>query len=138
MAMSSRKTSRAQMATLLGQIATFVNVYDHQVKNFDGKSPVATIHSDGTKQLFPDCLYEWHRFLVTLWWKRTDDDATEDYIDDLARDVRQKIYDNVTAGSYWNDIEFDEEYSTMDYVILDGEMYRREIIRVSALVIGGA
>lgn len=136
--MTSRKTSRGQLATLLGAISTFVAVYDHQVSNFDGKSPVATIHSDGTRQQFPDYLREWHRFQITLWWKRTDDDATEDYIDDLAKDVRQKIYDNVDEPGYWIDVEFDEEFSAMDYVILDGQMYRREIIRVSMLVVGGA
>lgn len=137
--MTSRKTSRGQLATLLGDnVATFVAVYDHEVKNFDGKSPVATIHSDGTRQQFPDYLREWHRFILTLWWKRADDDATEDYVDDLAKDVRQTIYDNIEAAGYWYDVEFDEEYSTMDYVMLDGEMYRREIIRLSVLVIGGA
>jgi len=136
--MTSRKTSRGQLATLLGTISTFVAVYDHEVKNFDGKSPVATIHSDGSRQQFPDYLREWHRFIVTLWWKRADDDATEDYIDDLAKDTRQKLYDNIEAAGYWHDIEFDEEYSTMDYVLLDGEMYRREMIRLSVLVVGGA
>jgi len=136
--MTSRKTSRGQLATLLGQVTTFVNVYDHEVKNFDGRSPVATIHSDGTMQEFPWCLREWHRFIVTLWWKRTDDDATEDYLDDLAKDVRQKLYDNAEESGYWADIKFDEEFSTQDYVILDGEMYRREMIRLSCLVIGGA
>mgnify|MGYP001568737700 CR=1 FL=1 len=136
--MTSRKTSRAQMATLLSAITTFVAVYDHEVKNFDGKSPVATVHSDGSMQTFPDYLREKHRFIVTLWWKRADDDATEDYIDDLAKNVRQKLYDNVGAAGYWHDIEFDEEYSQLDYVILDGEMYRRETIRVAVLVVGGA
>ncbi len=136
--MTSRKTSRAQIAALLSAITTFVAVYDHEVKNFDGKSPVATVHSDGSKQQFPDYLREWHRFLITLWWKRTDDDATEDYMDDLAKSVRQKLYDNVEEPGYWHDIEFDEEYSQMDYVILDGTMYRREMIRVAVLVVGGA
>lgn len=136
--MTSRKTSRAQMATLLGEISTFVAVYDHEVTNFDGKSPVGTIHSDGSRQQFPDYLREWHRFVVTLWWKRADDDATEDYLDDLAKAVRQKLYDNVEESGYWHEIEFDEEYSEMDYVILDGEMYRRERIRVAVLVVGGA
>lgn len=136
--LTSRKTSRAQMATLLGEISTFVAVYDHQTKNIDGKSPVGMVHSDGSMQTFPDYLREWHRFIVSLLWKRSDDDATEDYIDDLAKDVRQKLYDNVDEAGYWHDIEFDEEFSEMDYVLIDGEQYRRELIRVAVLVVGGA
>ena len=136
--LTSRKTSRAQMATLLGEISTFVAVYDHRTNNIDGKSPVGMVHSDGSMQTFPDYLREWHRFIISLLWKRADDDATEDYIDDLAKDVRQKLYDNVDEAGYWHDIEFDEEYSEMDYVLIDGEQYRREMIRVAVLVVGGA
>lgn len=131
----TRKTARQHMATLLGTITTFVAVYDHEPKNPGGRSPIATIHSDGTRTTFPDFARQWHRLIITLWWKRTDGDATEDYIDDLANEVRQKLIDNTQIASKWADLEFDEEFSEMDYVLLDGTMYRRERIRVSAYII---
>lgn len=139
--LTSRKTRRQQLASLLDtNVTDLVAVYDHQVKNFGGRSPVATVHSDGTRTVFPDYTREYHRFLITLWWKRSDDEDTEDYIDDLAQAVRQTLINHAEEPGYWSDIFFEDEqtgidYSQMDYVILDGVMYRRELIRVVTLVI---
>ena len=136
----SRKTSRAQIAVLLNQITTFVAVYDHEMKNFDGRSPVAMVNSDGSRQQFPFYTQQWHRFRISLFWKRADDDATDDYLDDLATAVLQKLYDNAEESGYWADIDFapggEGEYSEMDYVLVDGEQYRREVIRIAVQVIG--
>jgi len=140
--LTSRKTVRTRMATRIkAAVTTLVEVYDHQVKDFGGRSPVLTIHSDGTRSTFPDYTREYHSFILSLWWKRTDDDATEDYIDDLGKDVRQWLIDNTADAGYWHDLSFDDVgdgeggRSQMDYVLLDGVMYRREMIRVTALVI---
>jgi hypothetical protein len=122
MAMSSRKTSRAQMATLLGQIATFVNVYDHQVKNFDGKSPVATVHSDGSKTAIPGLSagvapVSDHPLVETHGRRR----HRGLHGRSGKRSVRQKIYDNVRSrAATGTTSSLTRSTATMDYVILDG------------------
>ncbi len=131
----SRKTARAKIGTLLSAITTFVAVYDHQVKDFGGKSPVAMVYSDGTQTDRPAYARQRHRYIVELWWKRSDDAATEDYIDDLANSVRQKLIDNDALDGFWEDLTFDEAGSEMDYIILDGVLYRRERLTVTCLVI---
>lgn len=134
--LTSRKTVRQQLATLLtDNVTTLVAAYDHQTKSFGGRSPVAMVHSDGTRSTFPDYAREYHRLLITLLWKRSDDDATEDYMDDLAKDVRQVLYDNAEAAGYWEDLSFDEEFSEMGYWIIDGAQYRWEVIPVTCYVV---
>lgn len=137
--LTSRKQSRQQLATLLtAGVTDLVAVYDHEVRDFGGRSPVATIHSNGTRTTFPDYTREYHRFLITLLWKRSDDDLTEDYVDDLAADVRQTLIDNAEAAGYWQDLQFDDEadgFSEMGYWIIDGVQYRWERIRVTAYIV---
>lgn len=133
--LTSRKLVRQRLATLLDEITTLVTVYDHETKDFERKSPIATIHSDGTLTTFPDYTREFHRFWISAYWRREDDDITEDYVDDLAAAIRQKLIDNLEETGYWHDIHFDEEFSEMDYVIIDGVMYRRERWRVTIFVV---
>lgn len=135
--LTSRKTTRQQLATLLGQITTFVAVYDHETKDFGRRSPVGMVHSDGSRTTWPDFTREFHRCIVTLLWAREDADATEDYLDDLAQAVRQKFYDNQELAGYWHDLEFDEQFSQLDYPIIDGIMYRRERMRVTVFYVNG-
>lgn len=131
----SRKLARQRMATLLGTITTFVAVYDHQTKDFGGRSPVAMVYSNGSRTTFPDYTRQYHNLLIQLIWRREDDDVTEDYIDDLANSVRQALIDNTEIAGYWSDLEFDEENSEMGYFILEGKQYRFETIAVTAEVI---
>lgn len=131
----SRKTARQRMTTLMQTIATFVNVYDHQIKNFDGKSPVCMVYSDGSRTTFPDYTRQYHSLFIQIIWKREDGDATEDYIDDLANEVRQALVDNAEIASYWTDLDFDETKSEMGYFKLEGVQYRYEIIPVEVEVI---
>ncbi len=131
----SRKTARAKIAELLTAITTFVAVYDHQVKDFGGRSPVAMVYSNSTQTDRPAYARQRHGYIVELWWKRTDDDTTEDYIDDLANATRQKLMDNDAIDGFWEDLTFDGQGSEMDYIILDGTLYRRERLTVTCLVI---
>ena len=127
--MNSRKAAREALATLLGGISTFVAVYDHEVLDFQRQSPVAMVHSDGTAPGF-DSLSSFHRqqaLIVSIWWKR--DSATEDYIDDLSEDVYDLLEENAEAVG-WDNLQIDEAFSILDYPILDGVQYRREMIRV--------
>lgn len=133
--LTSRKLIRQRLATLIDEITTLVAVYDHETKDFERKSPIATVHSDGSMTTFPDYTREFHRFWITIFWARTDDDFVEDYTDDLAAAVRQKLIDNLEEPGYWHDIHFDEEFSEMDYVIIDGVMYRRERWRITVYAV---
>lgn len=128
--LTSRKTARAQIAVLLDEI-TGLNVYDHEPKDFGRLSPVAMVYSEGTRTEFPDYAREFHRFWITLYWRRDDPDTTEDYLDDLAQDVRQKLLDNAEEPGYWQDILFDEDFSETQYLLLDGVQYRSERMRVT-------
>lgn len=133
---TSRKASRKKIAELLDEIATFVAVYDHESMDFGRRSPVAMVHSDGTLSDLADYGREWHSFIVKIVWQRTDGAATEDYVDDLAVLVRQKLEDNVDVAGVWENLEFDsEERSQMGYFPLDGKQYRFEEMRVRVLSI---
>lgn len=128
--LTSRKAAREQLGVLLDTI-TNLTVYDHEPKDFGRLSPIVTVHSDGTRREFPDYAREFHRFWVTTYWRRDDPDATEDRIDDLSQAIAQKLLDNSEIAGYWQDLEFDEEFSELSYLILDGVQYRSERLRVT-------
>ena len=131
--MNSRKTARQAVATLLStNVATLVATYDHETADFGGLSPVAMVYSDGTApgpaETF-DAHFRRHALLIALWWKRTDDDLSEDYLDDLSEDVIDVIEANDETAN-WASLWVDDAFSELDYPIVDGKMYRRETIRV--------
>jgi hypothetical protein len=139
--MTSRKTYRKGLATLLGTDPTLVAVFDHESANPGGQSPFATVHSDRTRTQFPDYTRQRHRFWLTLYWKRGQAGDTEDRLDDLSAAVRQLLIDNtdLSGSGLWHDLEFDEEdqggEGGMDCVLIDGVAYRRERIPVTVFVI---
>ena len=126
----SRKIARTQLAVLLDEIAG-LNVYDHEPKDFGRKSPVATVHSRSTKTIFLPYNYELHSYFTTLYWRRDDPGNTEDYLDDLARDVRQKLLDNQTLSGYWDALTFDDNESDVQYLLVDSVQYRIERLEVT-------
>lgn len=128
--LTSRKEPREKIAELLGEITTLVAVYDHQVKDFGRRSPVAMVWSDGTTTLTQGYTHDWHRFWVAVLWDREDGDATEDYIDDLSQAVRQKLFDNPEVAGVWDDLALLEEFSLLSYPVLDGRQYRMEQFQV--------
>lgn len=118
-----RKDKRQALKTLLETNTTLQAVYDHEVKDFRRVSPVATVHSDGSRLLDRDGAFS-DAFIVSLWWKRdSDGGATENYIDDLSDEIRALILSS-------NDIYLDDGFSQMGYPVVDGVMYRQERIRV--------
>lgn len=123
----ARKTARGivltMMTTLKGSAAgDLVEVYDHEVKDFGRLSPVAMINSDGTNPVLTFDGQE-YRFNIWLWIQRGDDDATEDAMDDLSDRLMSAILSN--GSVYLND-----DFSELDYPIVDGVQYRRERVRV--------
>lgn len=133
--LTSRKTARQYLATLLDAVTTFVTVYDHQTADIKRESPVAMVWSDGTKTFWPGYAYEHHYFWVAIYWKRDDADATEDYIDDLSKETRQKLMDNPEVSGKWHELAFDEEPAQMGYLVIDGVLWRFEQFRVIAVSI---
>lgn len=141
--LTSRKTARAQLKSVLKTgIETIFNIsgwtlaaYESEPKDFGGQSPVLTVNSDGSMTVFVDYARELHRFWVTTYWKRDDPDTIEDAIDDLSKAVRQTLLDNAEEVGYWQDLLFDEEFSEVAYVIVDGVQYRTERLRVTVLSI---
>lgn len=132
--LSSRSDARQKLAELLDTIVELVAVYDHEPKDFGRRSPVATVHSDGSRREFADYAREWHRLLITLWWRRDDGAATESYLDNLGAAVCQTLLDNSDLPGYWQDLVFDQDYSEMGYFLIDGVQYRYERLRVEVFV----
>lgn len=131
--MTQRKTIRQALATFLNDnIATLVAVYDHENVNFAGLSPVAMVHSDGTA---PETMTSnntsarRYGYIISLLWKRSDDDNTEDYLDDLSDEVMNQIEANRQTND-WTLLTLDPSFSEMDYPLVDKVLYRRERIRV--------
>ena len=136
--LTSRKAARKQLAALLAEIPALVAAYDHQTKALGGRSPVAMVHSDGTRGQYMGYADERHRFVVTILWRRDDAAATEDYVDDLEAAIRQKLLDSSAVAGVWNGLEIDEEFSSLDYPIIENVQYRRTWLRVTAQVISAS
>ena len=129
--MNSRKAARAALGNLLDTISTFSAVYDAQPTSFGGLSPVAILASDGTRP-GPDMNLASHEreaaILIGLWWERHA--TVEDNLDDLSEDVIDLLEANSGPTASWDSIEIDENFSAVDWAIVDGKMYRVEVIRV--------
>lgn len=123
----ARKTARATVLALVTALkgsaaGDLVEVYDHEVKDFGRLSPVAMINSDGTNPVLTFDGQE-YRFNIWLWIQRGDDDTAEDAIDDLSDRLMAAILGNAS-------VYLDDEFSELDYPIVDGVQYRRERVRV--------
>ena len=117
-----RKSERQSLVTLLQTNTTLQEVYDHEVKDFRRVSPVAMVHSDGKSRISRDGFG--YAFLVSLWWKRSRDGGdTEDAMDDLSDDIYALLLSQPN-------LLVDSDFSQLNYPVVDGVMYRREVIRV--------
>lgn len=139
--LTSRKTVRAQLKTVLKTgVETIFDIdgwslaaYESEPKDFGGQSPALWVHSDGSMTVLVDYARELHRFWVTWVWKRDDPDTTEDALDDLSQAVRQTLYDHAEEPGYWSDLLFEDEFTEVVYLLLDGVQYRAERLRVTVL-----
>lgn len=135
--LTSRKTARAQLtAVIKAAVETDLSIdtlaaYESEPKSLGGNSPALSVHGDGTATTFVDYAREFHRIWVTMYWLRDDPDTIEDAIDDLSLAVRQALIDNAELAGYWQDLIFDEDFSELAYVIIDGLQYRTERLRVT-------
>ncbi len=124
----ARKDARQALAALLDTNATLQAVYAHEVKDFKRISPVAMVHSDGIQPYLHRDGFG-YALIVSLWWKRSSDGAdTEDAMDDLSEQIVDLLLESTTGEL--SGLVIDEEFTRMDYPVVDGVMYRRERIRV--------
>lgn len=129
--MDSRKAARAALKTLLETITTFEGVYDQLQADFGGLSPICMLASDGSRPAETTTLagYEReHAILIGLWWARHA--TVEDDIDDLSAAVWDVLEANTGPTNDWGGLTIDEQFSQQDWPIVDGVMYRLEVIRV--------
>ncbi len=129
--MNSRKAARQALAGLIDDIATFQAVYAREAPDFGGLSPVAMVRSEGTRPgpaLALGAFHREHALLISIYWKWQA--TTEDDLDDLSEDVLDLLEANSGPTANWDSLTVDEEFSAMDYPVIDGVMYRVEQIRV--------
>lgn len=126
----NRKEARKAIVALVdANITTFVATYDHETSDFERQSPVMMCYSDGTAAPTAPRM-EQHALIISVWWRRDDAQATEDYIDDLSEELRTLLKNNPAKAGDWSSLTIDDGFSSMDYPIVDGVMYRRESLRV--------
>lgn len=129
--MNSRKDAREVIAALMSTITTFQAVYEYLKPDFGGLSPVCMLQSDGTRPADTTTLagYEReHAILIGIWWARHA--TVEDDIDNLSEDVWDVLEANTGPTADWGGLTIDENFSQLDYPIVDGVQYRLEVVRV--------
>lgn len=131
----SRKTVRKAFAALLETSVTLAQkVYDNQIGDFEGQSPVVVVSSGGTlREEFtfqgtkPSHYLTINIFVVysTEHWSEAD---AEDALDDIEKQIAQVISTNqITAN--WEAISFVDR-STCGAVMVGGTEYRTEAIQI--------
>lgn len=135
MALTSRQTVREEISDLFDDISELQVNYDYPVLKLEGRSPVLTIHSDGTLAEFmgANVTQQDHFFIVTIFVNRQahGDEACEDLLDVVYTAVMQRLRNNITGSSY-SVLEMSGQRSAPLFVTIDGIAYRVEEVRVMA------
>lgn len=140
---ADRKVCRQALATLLASSVTLEQaVYNYQVGDFQGQSPVLVVTSAGTEQTpgdfeGDDTTFYFNIHVFVLY---ADPDASwteqnaEDTLDDIEKQIRAMIADNqVTAN--WSMIRLADRSVTRP-IVIGGDEYRHEVFPVAAEVYG--
>ena len=133
MAAPSRKNRRDRMKTLLEATELYQAVYASQPKNFDGQSPVATVHSGAMtseEMTFAGAYELGLGIVVTHFVKRdgSDTDTVEDQLDALLVGLMDLVADNQADALWPNGLEIGN--TRPDYFDVDGVEYRGETIEL--------
>lgn len=128
----SRELVRDELVALFVANGSWQDVFNGfpGVAEISGKTPVLIIRSRGTRQRFEGMSTNpaSYRFLISSWvlaysasdnWTSAD---AENKLDELDTTVRQVIRDNVNLTNA-NNVRFDEGYSEVDDVIIEGVPY---------------
>jgi hypothetical protein len=135
---TSRQSRREKLAELIaGDVAAFEAVLAYPPITLDGKSPVCTVHSNGTlysrqgNALVP----AQEHFYVTLFVRRsaegwTEEDA-ENKLDELSAAVAQAVVDHQNTPGFWLSLTWND-VSQPDFGEVGGVDYRVEVIALIA------
>jgi hypothetical protein len=130
--MNNRKAARQALHTLLQTIATFAAGYDHPTLDFERKSPVYMLLSDGTRHGAATTLADYereHQITIAIYWHQSE--TSENEMDDLVSEVFDKLEANAGPNATWDGLRFDDDFSRPDFPPpLDGVAYRSEYVRV--------
>ena len=137
---ANRETSRDALATLLDTALTGVGnpvqtVYNYQIGDFQGQSPVVVVSSGGTERTpytFEGDRATFHLniFVFVLYDDEGDwgEDDAEDRIDLIEKDIAETLESNQRTTN-WESIQYSAG-TTVDSVEIGGDEYRREVIPV--------
>lgn len=141
MTLSSRETARDALAAILTAALVGVGkpvqqVYGYARAVFDEGDPVVSVVSGGTErdQISYSTVRPTYRFMLYAFVLYADstgtytDQQAEDILDTIEQLIAQAVIDN-QANSTWQRLQISGN-GTVDTVIVDGKVYRREIIPV--------
>jgi hypothetical protein len=142
MTITNRETTRDALGALLSAALVGTDkpaqaFYGYMVGDFDGKSPVVVLTSNGTEQeqravtSRQKNIYYFVIFTFTVYAQAGSEygeDDVEDIVDLLEKTIRETLANNRSPAN-WAFIEYDGR-TTVDTVMVAGEEYRREAIPV--------
>lgn len=131
MALTNRQTIREEVSSIFDGISQLQANYAYPVLNIEGKSPITTLHGDGTvpKMLSKNANEFDHFFKLTVMVNRKAHGAeeAENLLDTVVTAVFQKVRDNPTGSSFMT-LVADVRQTAPQFAIIDGHPYRIEEI----------
>ena len=137
MALPSRKFARAKLAELLNATGTFANVTAYDPNTLNSAATWLAVRSAGSQRqrMVADTHENVFRFEIVLYALRSGESApaesiVEDTLDDFEQAVANLIDTTPVLAGWWSDLAYDTNGSESTYVLVDGLMYRCEVIAV--------
>lgn len=135
MALTDRKLIREEISALFDSISAIQENLDHPPITIEGKSPVVSIHADGTlANMVAKNTNEFdHFFRVTIYVNREAHGSAdaEDKLDEIYTAIMQEIRDQVTGTNYM-ELTAAPSRSLPAFQTIDGAPYRVEEVIVVA------
>lgn len=129
----TREAVRDELVSLFQTNGSWQVVYGHfpSVAETEGKTPILVIRSRGTSQVFAGehTNPAQYRFLISSFvLAYSEDDSwtsanAEDKLDELDKVVRQVIRDNAGGGTYADNFLFEEGFSDVSDIVIEGLPY---------------
>lgn len=138
----NRSTARKALADLLEQVVTAAAaVYDHQVDDLAGQSPVIAVTSAGSERtrltLADDRGKATFAFAVHVFVLYRADGWTPAQAEDALDEVEQQVCQAVLANPrtlWWKGVAYAEPTEARDVVQIGGVVYLHEVIPVACSV----
>ena len=137
-AIPDRAGQRKRLKALMEETGEFQKVWRALAKNFEQKSPICCVYSDGSGPTLREVSKGTGLRILIAVRRDKDAELAEDKIDQLGKAVRKKLIAHHDEPPFWQELEFDEEPSIMDYYPsgeTDGIQYRYEMIFIDTISI---